>query len=53
MLSVGARIKLATAILTGMGLSNMRIDPGGILIELLPPRLRDHMPDRYIGACDG
>ena len=53
MLSVGARIRLATAILTGMGLSNMRIDPGGILIELLPPRLRDHMTDRYIGACDG
>jgi hypothetical protein len=22
----------------------------GIAIELLPPRLRDHMTDRYIGA---
>jgi hypothetical protein len=31
----------------------MRTDPGGILIEMLPPRLRDHMPDRYIGACNG
>jgi hypothetical protein len=29
----------------------MCTDPGGIVIELLPPRLRDHMPDRYISAC--
>ena len=52
-LSIAARIKMATALLTGMGPSNMRTDPGGILIEMLPPRLRDHMPDRYIGACNG
>ena len=52
-LSAAARIKLATALLTGMRISNMRSDPGGILIELLPPRLRDHMPDRYIDACRG
>jgi hypothetical protein len=52
-LSIAARIKLAVALLTGMGPSNMRTDPGGILIEMLPPRLRDHMPDRYIGACNG
>jgi hypothetical protein len=51
--SIAARIKLATALLTSMGPSNMRTDPGGILIEILPPRLRDHMPDRYIGACNG
>ena len=51
--SAGARIKLATALLAGMGISDMRSDAGGILIELLPPRLRDHMPDRYIGACHG
>jgi hypothetical protein len=25
-------------------------DPAGIMIELLPRRLRDHMPDRYIGS---
>ena len=25
-------------------------DPGGILIELLPLRIRDHMPDRYCRA---
>jgi Lipase (class 3) len=52
-LSIAARIKLAVALLTGMGPSNVRTDPGGILIEMLPPRLRDHMPDRYIGACNG
>ena len=52
MLSAGARIKLAAALLTGMGPSSMRTDPGGIIIELLPPRLRDHMPDRYISACN-
>jgi hypothetical protein len=52
-LSIAARIKLAAALLTGMGPSNMRTDPGGILIEMLPPRLRDDMPDRYIGACNG
>jgi triacylglycerol lipase len=53
MLSARARIKLVAALLTGMGPSNMRTDPGGILIELLPSRLRDHMPDRYIAACNG
>jgi len=52
-LSAVARIKPAVSLLTGIGVSNMRTDPGGILIELLPPRLRDHMPDRYIGACNG
>jgi pimeloyl-ACP methyl ester carboxylesterase len=52
-LSIAARIKIAVALLTGMGPSSMRTDPGGILIEMLPPRLRDHMPDRYIGACNG
>jgi hypothetical protein len=30
----------------------MRTDPGGILIELLPPRACGHTPDRYIGACN-
>jgi triacylglycerol lipase len=29
-----------------------RSDLGGISIELLPPRLRDHMPDRYWGALE-
>jgi hypothetical protein len=44
------RLKLATALAVGIGPSGMRTDPGGILIELLPPRLRDHIPDRYIAA---
>jgi hypothetical protein len=44
------RLKLAVALAAGLGPAGMRSDPGGILIELLPPRLRDHMPDRYIGA---
>ena len=56
-LSAAARIKpaapLPTGMNTGMNIANMRTDPGGILIELLPPWLRDHMPDRYIGACNG
>ena len=34
----------------GHGPPGARTDPGGIAIELLPPRLRDHMTDRYIGA---
>jgi pimeloyl-ACP methyl ester carboxylesterase len=29
----------------------MRTDLAGIMIETLPPRVRDHMPDRYIAAC--
>jgi triacylglycerol lipase len=28
-----------------------RSDVAGIMIELLPPRVRDHWPDRYIAAC--
>jgi hypothetical protein len=49
-LSSLARWKLALALALGRGPAGMRTDAGGILIELLPPRLRDHMPDRYIGA---
>jgi hypothetical protein len=45
------QIKLAVALGAGVNIPNMRNDPGGIIIELLPPRLRDHMPDRYIDAC--
>ncbi len=50
LLSPLARLKLAAALAIGVGPPGMRTDPGGILIELLPPRLRDHMPDRYIGG---
>jgi hypothetical protein len=49
-LPIGARLKLATALMLGIGPFGMRTDPGGIAIELLPPPVRDHMPDRYIGA---
>jgi len=49
-ITMGARFKLATALMLGMGPFGMRTDPGGIAIELLPPPVRDHMPDRYIGA---
>jgi triacylglycerol lipase len=48
--SIGARFKLATALMLGVGPFGMRTDPGGIAIELLPPPVRDHMPDRYIAA---
>ena len=48
--SVWTRWKLAAALALGIGPPGMRTDPGGIAIELLPPRVRDHMPDRYIGA---
>jgi triacylglycerol lipase len=54
--AVGAaleRIKLAAALEAGAKIPGMRTDPGGIIIELLPPRVRDHMPDRYIAACNG
>jgi hypothetical protein len=46
-----ARAKLAAALALGRwtGLP-AHGSPGGIVIELLPPPLRDHMPDRYIGA---
>lgn len=49
-MSLAARLKLAAALISGKGPSGLRTDPGGIVIELLPPPLRDHMPDRYIGG---
>jgi hypothetical protein len=49
-LSMTARLKLIAALAAGVGPAGMRTDPGGLVIELLPPPLRDHMPDRYIGA---
>jgi len=39
-MSLPERFKLVSALALGIGLA----------IELLPPPLRDHMPDRYIGA---
>ena len=49
-MSATHRAKLVAALVLGMGPAGMRTDPAGILIETLPPRLRDHMPDRYIAA---
>src|SRR5262249_29185876 len=44
------RFKLAASLLAGFRVGGLRTDLGGIAIELLPLRLRDHMPDRYISA---
>lgn len=49
-LPVAGRVKLAALMAAGLGSEGMRRDPVGIAIELLPPRLRDHIPDRYIGG---
>ena len=43
-------IEDCTALALGIGSTGMRADPGGLVIELLRPPLRDHMPDRYIEA---
>jgi hypothetical protein len=45
-----SRIALAAKALTGNAPPGIRHDIGGVAIELLPLRLRDHMPDRYIGS---
>jgi triacylglycerol lipase len=45
------RLRLTAMLAIGANPSGLRTDPAGILIEMLPPRLRDHMPDRYIAAC--
>jgi triacylglycerol lipase len=50
-MSITARLKVVAALALGVGSSGMRTDPGGLVIELLPPPLRDHMPDRYIEAA--
>jgi triacylglycerol lipase len=44
------RVALLSRVAVGRAPPGIRHDWGGIAIELLPPRLRDHMPDRYIGA---
>lgn len=45
------RLSLNAMLRIGANPSGLRTDLAGILIEMLPPRLRDHMPDRYIAAC--
>jgi hypothetical protein len=49
-LAQAKHLKMVATALLGMNTANIRTDPGGIAIEMLPPRLRDHMPDRYIGG---
>jgi len=46
-----AQRKALAAILSRKDAQDIRTDPGGLIIELLPPPLRDHMPDRYIQAA--
>jgi len=43
-------VRVAALLAFGHGPPGARTDLGGIAIETLPPRLRDHMTDRYIGA---
>jgi triacylglycerol lipase len=45
------RLRLAAMLGIGAGHSGMRTDLAGILIEMLPLSVRDHIPDRYIAAC--
>jgi hypothetical protein len=47
---LGERLKIVAALALGWSRAGMRTDPGGLIIELLPPPLRDHIPDRYIQA---
>lgn len=49
-LSFGGRVSLAMSLVFGIGPTGGRTDPVGIAIELLPPRIRDHITDRYISA---
>jgi triacylglycerol lipase len=49
-LSMTERLKIVAALALGWSPAGMRSDPGGLIIELLPPPLRDHVPDRYIQA---
>jgi triacylglycerol lipase len=47
------RLKLAVLLAMGRGPADARNDFVGAGIETLPPRIRDHIPDRYIAACGG
>jgi len=48
--SVAGQLGLAAEMALGRAPPGTRTDVGGVLIELLPPRIRDHMPDRYCSA---
>lgn len=49
-ISAAQRAKLVTALTLGKAPAGMRTDAAGIMIETLPPPVRDHLPDRYIAA---
>jgi hypothetical protein len=48
--AAATQLRLAAEMALGKVSPGIRTDPGGIVIELLPSRIRDHMPDRYCGA---
>jgi hypothetical protein len=48
--AAATQLRLAAEMALGKVRPGKRTDPGGILIELLPSRIRDHMPDRYCSA---
>ena len=48
--AVSGRVGLATKIARGEAPARQESELVAALIELLPPELRDHLPDRYIGA---
>jgi hypothetical protein len=45
-----ARFRTAAELAAGRGPAGMRTDPVGISHELLPARIRDHLPERYTGG---
>jgi hypothetical protein len=47
---VPAQLRMVAEMALGTVPPGTRTDAAGVLIELLPPRLRDHMLDRYCGA---
>jgi triacylglycerol lipase len=49
--AVGHQLRNAVKALSGRVPAGMRTDLAGITIEMLPPRIRHHLPDQYIAAC--
>jgi triacylglycerol lipase len=45
------RLRAVADALIGNPPTGMRDDLAGITIEMLPPRVRHHLPDQYIAAC--
>ena len=51
--AIAEQVELVLSLVRGRGPAGLRTDPVGVAIETLPPRIRDHIPDRYIAACGG